>query len=294
MDRPEVLVAVSNPEHVEQLVRSASDLARTMDGGVRIVSVVVKSHDSPFGVFSDETIIEEYSGDRRALLDRASRVAPEDVPVDAEVLVARSVEDGLLRAVAEMGPAALLVGWHGGGRRRSDVVLGTSVDALLRRAPCDVYVERIGRIADGVDDVLLPVAGGPHVRPAAAMAKAVAAANDASVTALAVAAPEDDRDRAAEWAANGRAAVEAAPGPAVEVTATVGEADDAIDALVAAADDSDLVVFGATRAGTLQARLVGSVPRAVADRTDRTVLIARASEAARTGLRGLIAGFRRR
>ncbi|WP_121820329.1 universal stress protein [Halostella salina] len=292
MDSPEVLVAVSNPDHVEQLVRTASDLARVVDGGVRVVSVVVKSHDSPFGVFSDETIIEEYSGDRQAMLDRASGVVPDDVPVDAEMFVARSPEDGLLRAVAELGPTALVLGWHG-ERRRSGVVLGSSVDAVLRRAACDVYVERIGRIADGVDAVLLPVAGGPHVRPAAAMAKAVAAANDASVTALAVATPEDGSDAAAEWAAGGRAAVEAAPGPSVEVTAAVREADDATDALVTAADEHDLVVFGATRRGTLQARLVGSIPREVAERSGQTVLIARASEAARTGLRGLVAGFRR-
>lgn len=293
MDRPEVLVAVSNPEHVEQLVRTASDLARALDGGVRVVSVVVKSHDSPFGVFSDETIIEEYSGDRRELLDRASGVVPADVPVDAEVLVDRSVEDALLRAVAELGPAALLIGWHG-GRRRSNTVLGTSVDAVLRRAACDVYVERIGRIADGVDAVLLPVAGGPHVRPAAAMAKAVAAANDADVTVFSVATPEDGREAAAEWAANGRAAVDAVPGPSVDAEVTVREADDVTDALVAAADDHDLVVFGATRHGTLHRRLVGSVPRQVAERAGRTVLLARASEGARTGLRGLIAGIRRR
>jgi len=291
MDSPEVLVAVSNPDHVEQLVRSASDLARVVDGGVRIVSVVVKSHDSPFGVFSDETIIEEYSGDRQALLDRASGVVPDDVPVDAEIVVARSAEDGLIRAVAELGPTALVVGWHG-ERRRSDVVLGSSVDAVLRRAACDVYVERIGRIADGVDAVLLPVAGGPHVRPAAAMAKAVAAANDASVTVVAVATP-DDGD-AAEWAAGGVAAVDAAPGPSVEATPSVRESDDPAEALTAAAEEHDLAVFGATRRGTLQARLVGSIPREVAERTGRTVLIARASEAARTGLRGLIAGFRRR
>jgi len=294
MDRSEVLVAVNDPEHVEQLVRTASDLARTHDGGVRIVSVVVKSHDSPFGVFSDETIIREYSGDRQALLDRASAVAPEDVPVDAGILVARSVEDGLLRAVAEMDPAALLIGWRGGQRRRSDAVLGSSVDVLLRRAACDVYVERIGRIADRVETVLLPVAGGPHVRPAAAMAKAVAASNDASVTVLAVATPESGRDPASEWAAGGRAAVESASGPSVAVETTVREADDPAAALAAAADDHDLVVFGATRRGTLQARLVGSVPRRVAERTDRTVLIARAAAAAGGPLRSLLDRVRSR
>ena len=287
MDRPEVLVAVGDPENVEQLVRTASDLARAVRGGVRIVSVVVKSHDSPFGVFSDETIAERYSGDRRALLDRASDVVPADVPVEAEIVVARSVERGLLRAVAETGPAALLIGWRGRDRQRSGVVLGTSVDAVLRRATCDVYVERIGRLADGVDGVLLPVAGGPHVRPAAAIAGAVAAANDATVTVISVATPDDDPEDVAERVAEGRAAVEAAPGPTVETRTVVRESADVEGALVDAAAAHDVVAFGATRRGALRARLVGSVPRRVAERTNRTVLLARAAAEAGGPLRSL-------
>ena len=51
-----VLVAVSDPAHVEQLVRTAGDLARLGSGLVRVVTVAVKPHDSPFGVFDDETI----------------------------------------------------------------------------------------------------------------------------------------------------------------------------------------------------------------------------------------------
>lgn len=293
MDRPEVLVAVGNPNHVEQLVRTASDLARARDGGVRIVSVVVKTHDTPFGVFTDETIVEEYSGDRRALLDRAEGVVPPDVPVEAEILVSRSVERGVLDAVGEISPVALLIGWQGRERRRSGVVLGTSVDAVLRRAPCDVYVERIGRTANGVESVLLPVAGGPHVRPAAAVAKAVAAGNDAAVTVLSVAAGGDGRGAADEWVAAGRAAVERAPGSDVTTEGVVREAAAVEDALVAAADDHDVVVFGATRRGTFQARLVGSVPRRVADRTDRTVVLARAAEAAGGPLRALLDRIRR-
>ncbi|NHN46746.1 universal stress protein [Halostella sp. JP-L12] len=283
-----MLVAVGDPEHVEQLVRTASDLARVVGGGVRIVSVVVKSHDSPFGVFSDETIADRYSGDRRAFLDRASDVVPDDVPVEAEILVARSVDRGLLRAVAETGPAALLIGWRARDRQRSGVVLGTSVDAVLRRATCDVYVERIGQLANGVEAVLLPVAGGPHVRPAAVIAGAVAAANDATVTVLSVAGPDEDHESAAERVAEGRAAIEAAPGPAVETRTVVREAADVEDALVDAAAAHDVVAFGATRRGAFRARLVGSVPRRVAERTNQTVLLARAAEEAGGPLRSLV------
>ena len=164
-----VLVAVGNPEHVQQLVRTAGDLAHDGPGRVRLVTVVAKPRDSPFGVFADETIRREFAGDSRELVERAE--TPPGVTVEREVVVARSVAGGILSAVEETDPTALVVGWQGRSRR-TDALLGTTVDRLVERAPCDLYVERVGREADGVDSVLLPVAGGPHVRAAATAARA--------------------------------------------------------------------------------------------------------------------------
>ncbi|MFC6726621.1 universal stress protein, partial [Halobium palmae] len=84
-----VLVAVEDPEQVRQLVRTAGDLARLGERTVRLVSVVVKSYDSPFGVFDDETIVREFADDSRELLRRA--IVPSDVTVQRDLVVARSV-----------------------------------------------------------------------------------------------------------------------------------------------------------------------------------------------------------
>ncbi|MCY4729676.1 universal stress protein [Natronomonas gomsonensis] len=284
---PEVVVAVGNPDHVEQLVRTAGDLARARDGRIRLVSVAVKSHDSPFELFSDETIRREYSGNRQALLDRATATAPSDVPVEAELVVAKSVAAGVLDVAAAPAVEALFIGWHGPSRR-SEVVLGTSVDRLLRRAPCDVYVERIGRTADGVNRVLLPVAGGPHVRPAATAAAAIAASNDATVTVVSVIPPGADREEPRRWLTAAVEALSATPGPEVTIETGVRESDNVEDTLVETATDYDVFVFGATRQSGLRKRLVGSVPRRVADRTDRTVLLARAADAVDGPLRSII------
>ncbi|MFT4883258.1 MAG: nucleotide-binding universal stress UspA family protein [Natronomonas sp.] len=284
---PEIVVAAGNPAHVEQLVRTAGDLARVRDGTIRLISVVVKSHDSPFEVFSDEAIRREFSGDRQALLERATETAPADVPVEAELVVAGSVSAGVLEAVANPATEALVVGWHG-PTSRSEVVLGTSVDTLLRRAPCDVYVERVGRIADDVDRILLPVAGGPHVRPAAAAAAAIAAANDGMVTAVSVLQAETDRETATEWLTDAVEALAAAPGPEVGFETGVRESESVEDVLVEMATEYDIVVFGATRQSRLRERLVGSVPRRVANRTDRTVILARNADASQGPLRSLI------
>jgi nucleotide-binding universal stress UspA family protein len=270
-----VLVAVDNPDHVQQLVRTAGDLARLGSGTVRLVTVAVKDHDSPFGVFEDETIRREFAGDSHALLERAR--TPPDVTLEREVVVARSPARGVLAAVADADPVALVVGWTG-TRSRTDAVLGTTVDSLVERAPCDLYVERVGREADGVGSVLLPVAGGPHVDVAATAATVIAARNDAEVLVLSVASRSADADEAARFAAAGREAVLAVPGPDVSVDARVREADDVTDALVAEAAAHDVVVMGATRQGSFRRRLVGSVPRRVVGRSDCTVILARDGE----------------
>lgn len=288
---PEILVAVGNPEHVEQLTRTAGDLARSRGGAVRLIRVVVKTRDSPFEVFSDATIRQEFAGDQRVLLERALEVAPDDVPVETELVVARSVADGVVRAAAETGADGLVIGWHG-PTSRSAVVLGTSIDAILENAPCDVYVERIGRLAGPVERVLLPAGGGPHARPAATVAKAIAAANDATVSVVSVVTPETNRDAAAGWLAESVDALGTAPGPSVDIESDIRKSSDIEDTLVSAAADNDVIVFGATTRGKLRGRLVGSIPRHVGDRTDKTVIFARAGDAPSGRWRSLLQSVR--
>jgi nucleotide-binding universal stress UspA family protein len=271
-----VLVGVENPAHVQQLVRTAGDIARLGSGAVRLVTVVVKPPDSPFGVFDDETISREYAGDSHELLARAT--PPAGVTVERDVVVGRSVANGLLSAVEETDPAALVVGWHG-GPRRTDAVLGTTVDTLVERAECDLYVERIGREANGVDSVLLPVAGGPHVEVAASVTTAIAARNDARVVVLSVATGDAGIDRAEAFVDEARAAIAAVPGPDPPVRTVLAEGTAVTDAIVDEAAAHDVVVLGATRQGALRRRLVGSVPRRVVDGTDRTVILARDGDA---------------
>jgi nucleotide-binding universal stress UspA family protein len=277
VDRP-VLVAVADPDRVEQLVRTASDLARVGSETVQIVSIVSKSHDSPVAVYSDETIIERFAQDTQAMLDTEIAVAPNDVSVKREILVDRSVADGLLTAIDEIDPGALVMGWQG-DRSRADAILGTNVDRLIEHAPCDLYVEREGYEADGVDSILVPIAGGPHVRPAMFAAKAIAARNSASVHILSV---EPGDSQTATTGSNIEQAVreiEDMPGPSVEIKTLLTTGDTIPDVITETVADHDVLIFGVTRRSSVRRRLVGSIPREVIPRVDRTVLLARSADA---------------
>lgn len=285
----DVLVAVEDPEQVAQLVRTAADLARQGSGRVRLMTVVVKPPDSPFGLFSDETIVEEFAADSHELLDRAPD--PEGVELVRDLVVARSVAKGIQSAVDRTDPAALLIGWDS-DPRRSDVFLGTTVDKVLERAATDVYAERMGREAGTVEGVLVPVAGGPHVRASVIGAGAIAVANDATVTLLSVAGEETGFEGAQAAVERARQTLERTVEGSVNGETRVEIADRVEDAIVEVAAEHDVIVLGATRKGVLRGRLVGSVPRHVVRETDQTVIVARGEAGKRGTLGRLSAALR--
>jgi nucleotide-binding universal stress UspA family protein len=266
--RYRIAVAVGNPDHAEQLTRTAMDVAGDRDGEVFVVGVLVKPRESPFALFTDEVVTRKFGSERRAVLDRAMEVASgTGVPVSGRLFVADSVARGVLHAVDATSSDCLLVGWQ--ERTRESAVLGTNVDRIVRRADCDVLVEKIGAVADGVEAVLLPVVEGAHADLAASVARAIAVANDARVDLLRVVESGREETAARDLLAN---AADSLAG--VEVGTVVREGDVA-DAIVAASADRGVTVLGATRTGLVRRQIVGSVPQAVGRRADGTVIMAR-------------------
>lgn len=267
-----VVVAVDNPAHVEQLVRTAAAVATLHDGDVHVVSVVHKPHQSPFSVFTDETILADFDEDRTEVLYRAAAAgADAGTTVSGEVVVDKSPVRGILRTVDRVDANAVLLGWQE-TTGRVDAALGTAIDAVLERASCDVLVERVGESSETVDAVLLSTAGGVHAELAATAACAIAAANDATVTVLSLAAGDVSFEAATRHAQDARDRLADHVPTSVDVRTPADEP--VADVVVDAAADHDVVVLGATRRG-LRRRFAGSVARSVARRSNRTVVLAR-------------------
>lgn len=267
-ERYRIAVAVGNPDHAEQLARTAVDVARDRDGEVFVVGVLVKPQESPFAMFTDEVITREFGGERRAVLNRTVEVTSgTDVPVTGRLFVADSVARGVLHAVEEADCDGLLVGWQ--ERNRESAVLGTNVDRIVRRVDCDVLVEKIGAVAGAVETVLLPVADSPHAELAASVARAIAVSNDARVTLLRVVGSKREESAARDLLAGTADLLSG-----VEVETRVREGGVA-DVIVAESKRHDVTVLGATRTGMVRRQIVGSVPQAVGRRAEGTVIMAR-------------------
>ncbi|WP_267639685.1 amino acid permease [Haloarchaeobius amylolyticus] len=263
-----ILVPIANPASVDQLVRTALDVARERDASVVVTNVVSVPQQTPLS--EGRAFVDQ----QRAVLDAAIDFAEEydaEVPVSGVIRIGHSVSTAILNTVEQRDADLVLLGWRGRGRRR-DYILGSNVDEVVKRARCDVLVQRIGQ-PTAVDSILLPTAGGPHAGLSVEVASAIARRTGASITALTVAVDGEEgtgRRRAEAVLSETADRVEDVPVETELVTA-----DSVTDAIVEASADHDLVVIGATREGLFQQLVFGAIPEEVGRRADATVIMAK-------------------
>ncbi|MFB6180102.1 MAG: universal stress protein, partial [Halorientalis sp.] len=259
-----VLVPIANPESVDQLMRTALDIAEEQHAELEVMSIVTVPQQTPLSEG------QQFVGEERAVLDQALDFAEEynsEVPVSGRIRIGHDVSQAILNTVRQDDVDVVLMGWRGRGRRR-DYVLGSNVDEVVTQARCDVLVERIGP-AKRVDSILVPTAGGPHAEFAAEIARAIARANDAQVEVVYVS--------RAGGQGTGDGALERAAGilEGVDAETTLLEGGDVADTIVERSADHDITIVGASREGLLQQLVFGAIPEEVGRRADNTVIMAK-------------------
>ncbi|MFB6088073.1 MAG: amino acid permease, partial [Haloarculaceae archaeon] len=267
-----ILVSIANPDHVEQLMRTALDLAEERNADVEVVSVVTVPQQTPLSEG------RQFVDEERDVIDRAIEWANEerpDVPVSGKIRIGHDVSTAILNTVEQDDVDLVLLGWRGRSRRRRDYVLGSNVDDVVTGARCDVLVERIGPTAKqesigGVESILLPTAGGPHAEFATEIVRAIARPNDATVRVIYV---DTDGAAAADAETILDSTVENLGG--IETTAEIVTGDDVADVIVDESAPHDLTVVGASREGLLQQLVFGAIPEEVGERAKSTVIMAK-------------------
>jgi len=261
----QIVVPIANPEHVEQFMRTAIDVARDNAGEILVMSVVTVPQQTP---------LEEgrrFVDEKREVINRGMALAEDaNVPVNGTVRIGHEVSRAILNTIERERSDAVLLGWRGRSRRR-DFALGSNLDEVLTDADCDVLVEKIGtpETTGDVDSILVPTAGGPHAELAAETARSIARSESASVRVVNVVG-DDDREAARQTVEE---AAELFREAEVPVETDLLEGPDVVDAIVEASRDHELTVIGATREGLLQQLVLGAIPEAVGRRVSGTVIM---------------------
>jgi amino acid transporter len=238
-----VVVPLHNPEHVTTLLDYAEPIARARGLGTVAFSVVEVPRQLP--IQEGMRFVPRYE----SLLHLAEEhMAIRLADVQTDLTVAHRASDGILHAARQHHADMLVMGWKGYTDTR-DRVFGEVADQIIRHAPCDMALLKIGKL--GVPErCLFPTAGGSHALLAAELLGVLAPSFGMSVTVCHVVEPGASRETRADVAGG----------------------------IAKASRDYDLVVLGAAREPLYQQVLFGEIPEKVARYSPASVLVVKQYE----------------
>jgi basic amino acid/polyamine antiporter, APA family len=149
----ELMIAISSPENALSLVGGAARLCGEEDCRMQLLHMVPAP--APVSLSDAKAYMKEgKEGLIEAMLYLYSRY-----PVATTVRYCRNIARGIVTAVRERKVRTLILGWHGHSRDQK-FHMGSTLDPVLSRAPCDVIV--LKDCADRVfRNILVAVLGGP-------------------------------------------------------------------------------------------------------------------------------------
>lgn len=269
-----VLVPVANPEHVDELMRTAVDVAGYNDGQILVVSIILMPRQT---IMSQEFFEKDVIDQKEDLVNTAVEMA-DDVPATGKVITSHDVSKGIVNTVREEDVDAVLMGWRGRPRRQ-DILVGSNIDRVANSVSCDILVEKVGRAVGDerrVRSILFPAARGSHNELASEVVESIALTNESDVTIIRVVSensPDSELGEVNEILDETYGMFSRLDDEKIETRIVEGE--DVIDTIVEESSDYDITVLGAAREGLLRQIVFGTIPEEVGRRTDNTVIMTR-------------------
>lgn len=267
---PSVLVALHNPDNVGTLMKIAMSVARQRQIRLIITCVVTVPRQVPI----HEGL--RYAHHKEPLFTEAKKIASQqNMKPETDLVIAHNAADGILAAVNKHNAEALVIGWKGFTNAR-DRIFGEIADRIIRHAPCDLLVLKMGE-KDEWDKCLLPTAGGPNAQLAASILNSMAKDFNMSVTAgyiLNENAPAEERKIAEERMDNALSRLNSE----MELNKKIFESRSVAGGIAKASRQYDLIVIGAAKEPLFKKMLFGEIPEKVARYSPNSVLVVKKYE----------------
>ncbi len=244
----EVLVPVANPATAGSLVDLAARLTDPKNTAVTVLNVVKVPEQLPYG--STEPFVEA----GRRVVERAMAAAEASGrEVAGLVRVSRHPGQSIVETVHERSIGTLVMGWTGpkrGPRRMRSIVIGEQIDTVIKKADCDTVVVR-GSVPLSPRRIIVPVAHPKQGHFAVSLAARLAGPQTI-IEAIRIVPDTTDVEEAERrlkidlFGEDGSPDIAGVEWP-IELQIIVS--GDVTNALVEAAERSDLLILGATRGG---------------------------------------------
>jgi len=267
---PCVLIALHNPDTVEPLLDIAC--AVSLQRKIRMVAISVVEVPRQMPIHEGIRLTNR----REPLLAQVKQLASsKGVTVETDLVIAHHACDGILAAVDRHSAQALVMGWKGYTNAR-DRIFGEIADRVIRLAPCDLMLLKIGERKE-MHSCLFPTAGGPNAKLASTILGALAGEFDMSVTAGYVVteeATEQQKKRGMEYIKETLAFLN----KSIVCEKMIIASKTVAGGIARASSDFDLVVIGAAKEPFFHKMLFGEIPEKVARYSPTSVLVVKRYE----------------
>lgn len=277
--RGRLLVPVANPQTAASLLQIAAAIARDRHYELECIQVILVSRQSSPAEASVKT-----AKSRRLLRQAEVLARKQNIPVHTQIRVAHDAAQAILEIIKERHIDLLLMGWKGNtitpGR-----IFGNVADTLIRQAPCDVVMVKLGEeLEDGKISAttnynrwLVPMGGGPNAQAAIKLLPAlVSLGENPEIRLCQVFDSLDSKSNMTvlQQAIRYLIKYRQLAGKVSAVPVVAKSVPEAVINLVKS-EDSDAIILGASREGMLQQAIGGNIPAAIALRVDSTVILVR-------------------
>jgi CIC family chloride channel protein len=279
--RGRILLPLSNPENASSLFQIATAIARYQKYEIDCLQVI----SVPKYIYPAQAQVN--LANSRRLMARLEKLGrKQNLPIHTQVRVATDTAEAILEAIASEQIDLLLMGWKG-STASPEQIFGSVVDTLIKQAPCDLMLVKLGQKPYAFPNKLerqglwlIPTAGGANTQKALkilpALANMYSLARSPKIRICQVYSPSQSEL------------------PLQHLNKTAESLRDKINLLVTilpirayspseaiirltATEKYDLVVIGASSEGLLQNAVYGNITEEIAREVDSTVIIFRNS-----------------
>ena len=268
--RLSVVVAIYNPDTIEILLKLALPVAKQRNQRIIAISVVEVPRQMP---------IHEgmrFTHHKEALLNKAKRIGQENkIEIETDIVIGHHSSQGILAAAYQHNASMLVMGWKGYTKTR-DRIFGEIADKVIRFAPCDLMMLKIGE-SRKIKNCFLPTAGGPNARLASTVLNAIARDLKLTVTAGYII----HEDALPEQIKIGNQSIETTLNnldSSIEHSKKIIKSKSIAGGIAKASRDFDLVVIGAAKEPLFNKMLFGEIPEKVARFSPTSVLVVKRYE----------------
>jgi nucleotide-binding universal stress UspA family protein len=272
-----VVVGVANPETQRGLLRLAAATARAHadDGDPELIAVnVIEAEPAP-----ERNVASDRLDSQRALLETTRELTAEmDVRLRTSAVVAEDTGDALVNVIREENADQALVGWQG-LLEEEDRVFGSTLDTVVKQAPCDLSLVKIEDDAIGTPIAL--AGSGPHAPVAARRAADFATVSDSVAILLNVQQLPGigQRNQVKRGRETIRSVAERGGLEAEEYESLVVAERDIEAAIMQAVQEYDTVCVGLSERSDLSRAMFGSLAERISKEISGNVAIVRSAEA---------------